>query len=850
MNNNLQLFYLSGLLHDIGKFYQRADRGLNQSELLDESSKKIADYICPLNEKGNYAYQHVIWSYDFVHKYADKVFNNLGLTVNVFDENQDKVNHLINLIAYHHKPNTIDQAFIQLADWWASGMDRTQGRDYQVNEVEKEKVGFKEKTILNIFSHVQMHDKVGDASYFVIQDFNLNELKSAKHNANSAEKYKALWQQFIAEFEKLPLDSLTNFNYSLTHLLKKYTWLIPASTIDFPDNSLFDHLKLTAAFAQILYSYRQNNSNAFIYENNRLTLTDNHYPVCMGCADLSGIQNFIYNISSKHAAKSVKGRSFYLQLLVETVQHELMQKLGLQPGHFIYSSGGKMFFLFANTTENHKKLNEIHKACESFLWNQYKGTLSLHIASANFRYNNKVKEIEIEQSGSGDLGLLWQTVTEKVSKQKVKKFASVYTANFDQLFKPHEVGGTENICAVTGEELHAKNRVNIDTDDDGDKFISKTVHTQILIGKALKGGVITLLTNNKQFTPGVKLDHVFDDILPFGFKAAIINEDELNGINSADHVICIKTITADNNSFVRQLKGNDIRYGFRLYGGYDAPVKSETDEYKTFEDLAGKDGYNKLGVLRMDVDFLGQLFIKGFDSQHKTFSAYATLSGMLDWFFSGYLNTVRSKSEFADDVQIIYAGGDDLFAVGRWEKIVGFAEQVNLAFKSFTGRNNITVSGGITIVDAKFPIAKAADLAGDAEDKAKEHVMDGNEKNAITLFNVALNWDEEFSEVKAWESKLTQWLQNGTITKGLLMKFFDYYEIYKTDKSDNSWKWNLMYQMSRRLKAIKETDREKRLALEELQKYWMSHIGSGKTPMDNFMVACRWAELRNRVKQN
>ena len=33
--------------------------------------------------------------------------------------------------------------------------------------------------------------------------------------------------------------------------------------------------------------------------------------------DLSGIQNFLYNISSKKAAVSLKGRSFYLQQYME-----------------------------------------------------------------------------------------------------------------------------------------------------------------------------------------------------------------------------------------------------------------------------------------------------------------------------------------------------------------------------------------------------------------------------------------------------------------------------------------------------------------------------------------------------
>jgi CRISPR/Cas system-associated protein Cas10 (large subunit of type III CRISPR-Cas system) len=38
--------------------------------------------------------------------------------------------------------------------------------------------------------------------------------------------------------------------------------------------------------------------------------------------------------------------------------------------------------------------------------------------------------------------------------------------------------------------------------------------------------------------------------------------------------------------------------------------------------------FNRLAILRMDVD-LGQIFIKGFNKETASFSAYATLSGQL-----------------------------------------------------------------------------------------------------------------------------------------------------------------------------------------------------------------------------
>ena len=57
MDNKRYAIYLGALLHDIGKFYQRADeKPYWESKNLSESSKKLAQMICPSNEKGTFGY--------------------------------------------------------------------------------------------------------------------------------------------------------------------------------------------------------------------------------------------------------------------------------------------------------------------------------------------------------------------------------------------------------------------------------------------------------------------------------------------------------------------------------------------------------------------------------------------------------------------------------------------------------------------------------------------------------------------------------------------------------------------------------------------------------------------------
>lgn len=56
------VLYLAALLHDIGKFYQRADDNFENSKRLSPEVKKMIDYICPENQKGFFGYQHVVWT--------------------------------------------------------------------------------------------------------------------------------------------------------------------------------------------------------------------------------------------------------------------------------------------------------------------------------------------------------------------------------------------------------------------------------------------------------------------------------------------------------------------------------------------------------------------------------------------------------------------------------------------------------------------------------------------------------------------------------------------------------------------------------------------------------------------
>lgn len=865
--------YLAALLHDIGKFWQRADTSYYKSKNLEKYPYVVgnAGRICPTAQEGYFKYQHVIWTQLFFEENIE-IFKKLG----IYDENER--DNLVNVSIHHHKPETKLQALIQFADWWASGIDRSEAKEY---EVKRGKLKFKEEPLVSIFGNLTVRGKTGNVlpkptkpAAFGLQPLSLRKPlfpgQEKYEQGVSQEEYAQLWEQFSLEFKKLPTDSLSVFNTSLHYLLKKYGWCIPASTIDFADNSLFDHLKITAAIAQSLYDYQVENPASFSYDR-RLALQAGHLPLLLLCVDTTGIQKFIYDISSRYAAKSLKGRSFSLQLMLDEIASSLIQKTHTTLSHVIYSSGGKFFMLLPNTEKIRAELAEFEREIEKAIWEKYKGKIYICLGFEAFAYDKDLKKnnaqgaLPIMWIGEHDkpafLGDLWRRVSEKTAERKYQKFRTLLTTDFDDFFyeKGIGLGGLTELCSVSGEEVE-KGLTQIDEN----VKISPQILEQKQIGEAMAKNSFLVFSHDRQHNlPSHKK---FSTLL--GRNYWVVGKGELLATENAE--VCL-TVQGDID-FLKPVSARATSYSYRFYGGSEAALDARGNP-KNFEQLAGierenhdrddspivreqcRGSFNRIGILRMDVDGLGQLFIKGFDPANASFSAYATLSGQLDWFFSGFLNTIRGKSQYRDWVNIIYSGGDDVFAVGRWDEVIGFADEVQREFRKFTNRPDITISAGISIVTPKFPIAKGAADAGAAEEAAKDFERsEGPPKNALCLLGIVVGWEEFDTVVKMKEF----WIKNlradqPILSRGILQKMFDWYAVAnRKDENGNpdlSWKWNATYSLKRhqtkdlspRNDALKII--EKILFLGQFQ---VEDFPAARVRFEAFILACRWAELELR----
>lgn len=164
----------------------------------------------------------------------------------------------------------------------------------------------------------------------------------------------------MSEVKFIQTDSYQVFAESLYSLLYKYTCNIVSSTINLPDVSLFDHLKTTAAIAVCLYYVSVEKGFSSLSE-----IRNYKKPLLLVGGDISGIQNYIYDILTKSAAKNLKGRSFYVQLLVDSIIQKLLNHLGLFSSNIIYSSGGGFYLLAPNSANVKEKIkNATHKIGE------------------------------------------------------------------------------------------------------------------------------------------------------------------------------------------------------------------------------------------------------------------------------------------------------------------------------------------------------------------------------------------------------------------------------------------------------------------------------------------------------
>lgn len=174
--------------------------------------------------------------------------------------------------------------------------------------------------------------------------------------------------------------------------------------------------------------------------------------------DFSGIQDTVYTISSKGALKSLRARSFMLELLTEHIVYEILQLAGIKTDKskeyliwhgaergVIYSGGGA-FSLLLNKSDLGDEIKKFADILNSWAVNEFSGKLfiAIHILPVSQDDISEKKRFQAKRQEQSD----------ELDKLKRRKFWTDDGALLENLLNPEMPVQTDiqKECQITGRD--------------------------------------------------------------------------------------------------------------------------------------------------------------------------------------------------------------------------------------------------------------------------------------------------------------------------------------------------------------------------------------------------------------
>lgn len=639
-------------------------------------------------------------------------------------------------------------------------------------------------------------------------------------------------QKLASDIEKLEDMSPKAFAETLLTLLYKYTGNIPSGVAQLKDVSLYDYLKTAASLS---VSMSDNNGESSL--------------LLLG-ADFSGIQQYIYTITPPKAAKSLKGRSFYLRLLSDAIVRYLLKVLQLYSANVIYNSGGSFYILAPNNEQTRNSIATAIRRIEQALFDHL-GT-SLYVAI-------DYVEIPIEALNSNNdnnnLPAIWKELFLRRDKKKNHKFSALLSSNYSTFFETNKEDIVPKKDSITGEEFLPGEQINSEDDNGSIIYLKPITKEQRDLGEKLRDTNMLIVLDNAK----IESNLFAIEPLHLGFTYYFANtnytdkklKEQLNTLKEDATLIILNDTTLPIGTTTNICK-------IEFYGG------NEGKRYvKTYEQMSEGDNLQRMGVLRMDVDNLGTIFQRGIPTRKASLARYSTLSRSFDYFFSGYLNTIWENNN-PDNSQIIYSGGDDLFIVARWDYAIKLAQEIRNKFKKFTCYNKLfSLSGGVAIVPPKFPLMAAAEESATEESNAKNHTCGESSKDSISFMSTALNWEKEYPVVEKLKEDILEALDKKGMPKSFIQKILQHHSnanIRNHTINNIKTYWMIAYDMKRMAERLGRAPNPALTHLvDNLKKECCDRhsttlngtpIETHYHPLELWALAARWADLEKRTNEN
>ena len=768
MDEKLINLQIGALLHDIGKIVRRAGKGGK-----NRHSKAGSDYLenRELLDKEKYREVYDMIKYHHNEEIDEKMKENEKL-----DDDS---------LAY----------IIYEADNIASGVDRVKYDDEISDERKKIKVtGIEGLPLNSIFNRLNVQKNKIEKNFGSLRNdrrnFNIPKEKKEKNKIENTE-YLNVLEQLRDDLEEMKQKNILTPE-KLNSVLEESCIYFPSSSyVDYPDVPYYDHVKLTAAVAVCMYLYDMEKENNRDYKNKYFKKSQKKErektKFLFVSGEFTGIQNFIYTITSKMAMKSLRGRSFYLELFIEHIIDEILETLNLSRVNLIYSAGSQFYMLLPNIPKTIEILENYKKIVNDFLLKELGTSVYYEIShtetsaeelgnklSENIKKENQIKEIFKRNS--------IETSRKKLNRYSEKQLEEIFDEDSD-LNKIYNDTKECVICKKSEkEEILIKNSQN---ESNGNIEICDSCKNYIKLGRDISKSFHQKRTffmekNCEENSSKLKFPKY-----PKGSVEIVFRNFET-----------VEEVEKESEKFYRFYSINDHYFGKGnsrniKIGNYN--IKSTNEEKENslveFTELVKKSkGIERLAVLRADIDNLGTLFQTGFEDRgfvnidgekepykFVRFSKTVVLSRYLSDFFKRVINLILERKNLTDEknelfkeycniitertkektdgrnIVLVYSGGDDVFAIGTWNDIIEFSVDLRTAFKEFSS-DRVTLSAGIGFFDENYPIFQMAQKTGELEKLAKlynENEIGKTAKDAIALFGVEKN--DKLNHVYKWD---------------------------------------------------------------------------------------------------
>ncbi len=864
MDEKVLMAALAGLLHDVGKIEQRAkDDPWNLPDDVRDSGQPV----------------HAAWS------------------IRVAQLLPQKYQAAALAGGYHHQPekSPAQEQFLSklvaLADKLSAGERSDMPSEYKTKSPPIQLVSIFDRLSFDGYERTAEH-------YLPLAPLSLDVLgkyieSDKKPDPKARDRYDKLC---LALETALKQDSADNETYleNVLAAMRQFAWCVPSAFYySVPDVSLYDHSRMTAALAACMADFDEAKVDALLDGVRKAFAGKAEMPTepvaLLVGGDISGVQDFIYTITNKGATSALRGRSFYLQLLTEAAARFVLRELGLPITNLIYGGGGN-FYILARAADR-DSLAEIRRKLSRILYKHHQGDLYVAVEGIALKASDFMRP----KDGKHPLSDKWGDLARQVAVVKNQRFSELGDDELAVLFQPQGHGGNEDKqCQVCGREHPQTKKVKKGSDDEGVRKCPACLSYEALGEDLRKAQFIgwNLLAHPAKVEPltGAEISSGYEEALQdLGFAVKV--SDTLDKVQEFSRIWALSDESfnqareqVSGKVLIRRLLVNVTP---KLSEPYitDDGESLKTGDIKPFEKLAkDSQGIKRLGVFRADADNLGKLFADGLGAD-ATLSRIASLSFHVSLFFEGWVGRIaesfnerrrkedeerkakareKGKSDkdvplYGDALYAIYSGGDDLFFVGAWDELVEFAWQVNEDLKRYTGEHpGIHISGGMVLVTDKYPLAKAAKDAEQAEKAAKglawwDEQGKPQKKNVFAFLGQPLPWSE-FANVRDLKARLKE-LDEGKRT-AVIRKLLLNYDLYaraekkrreqgKDKKPDGKpqtlygpWNWRIVYLLRRTFgKDEKANANEQKL---------MSDFHARPDMLEYTGVAARWAELAAR----